>query len=71
VLSRCASEVTGCSTQPCTQRLTLGGAFVTKVTLGSPSLTDRTEFEYATMSWDRTEGRDTKSFTWDVTLNTP
>ncbi|MCU1535729.1 MAG: hypothetical protein JWP82_80, partial [Humibacillus sp.] len=68
-LSPGSVQITGCSADPCTQTLTLGRAFVTKVTMGSPLLTDTDTFAYSTIQWNRTDDQGQARTSWDLLQN--
>jgi type VI protein secretion system component Hcp len=63
------ATISGCGTSPCTQSLVLGSVFVTKVVLGSPDLTVKTELTYDVITWDRAEGTTHTQFSWDLAGN--
>jgi type VI protein secretion system component Hcp len=62
-------EITGCGVASCTQKITLESVFVTKVSLGSPQLTDGDELVFKTITWDRTDDQGAVHVTWDVALS--
>ena len=61
--------INGCGASSCTQSLALGDVLVTKLVLGSPDLTVKTEFNYATIGWERAQGTTNIDFHWDVAAN--
>jgi type VI protein secretion system component Hcp len=61
--------VNGCGASSCTQNLALGDVLVTKLVLGSPDLTVKAEFNYATIGWERAQGTTNTDFHWDVAAN--
>ena len=63
-------EITGCSVASCAQTVTLGSAFVTKVSLGSALITDEDELVYKTINVSRTDDQGSSLFTWDVPAGT-
>ena len=63
-------EVTGCSAPSCTQKITLTDVFPTKVSLGSPLLTDADELIFKSIAWDRTVGQDVVHSGWNLVTGT-
>ena len=62
--------INGCgASSSCTQSLALGDVLVTQLVLGSPDLTVKTEFSYATIGWERVQGTTNTEFHWDVAAN--
>jgi type VI protein secretion system component Hcp len=64
-------ELAGCETPTCTSTAALSQVRVSSLVLGSPTLFDRTEFNYGTINWDRKDHvRDVfTTFAWDVVAN--
>lgn len=62
-------EIAGCESSACTSTLVLSEVIVTELVLGSPSLFDQVQFDYAKIKWDRNDAVSKKSFFWDLLAN--
>jgi hypothetical protein len=63
------ATISGCPADPCTQTVVLDDVVVTQVTLGSPTLTDKSELSYRTIAWDRSQGTTHTIYRWDLAGN--